>query len=107
MSTEDNVNFDPDTGEVFGSKSAGGGQQLALFEGHKIHVIEQKLKAAGLGIGSPDTKLYETKYFVVKAKAMAIEHADKDGLLIKTVKYESEKAAEIDEFSGERFIVGI
>ncbi|MBE0448771.1 MAG: hypothetical protein IBX64_11870 [Actinobacteria bacterium] len=135
MSTkpEDRPKFDPETGEVLESPDAtlsinGGPEiplkdfevatkrleqaQLTLFEGHKINMVEQKLKAAAVGMEAVSTdskppRLYETKYFMVKAKVLKVEHAEKDGLLIKTVTFEASATKEIDQFTGERIIAGM
>lgn len=87
--------------------------QLTLFEGHKVDLLELKLKGASIGgaVITPDVKVpryHEVRYFIVEAKVCRITHHDKilgeDELLKKTAVFEIEAIAEADEFTAMRML---
>ncbi len=71
-------------------------EQLSLFfEGNPVDVVEQKLKACKVGVSAAQEgespKLYETRYFLIKATATSINHVSKDGILTKCANFEVER----------------
>lgn len=87
--------------------------QLTLFEGHRVDLLELKLKGASIGgaVITPDIKVpryHEVRYFIVEAKVCRITHHDKilgeDELLKKTAVFEIEAIAEADEFTAMRML---
>jgi len=105
--------IDKETGEVLDELAGGGASQLVLFEGHKVEIVEEKLKAANLKSEMVDAetkapKLYSKKYFVVSAKVINVAHGEnKDGFLVKTASYEVQGAKEIDKVEAERILAGM
>lgn len=106
---------DTETGEVveklddLADKWTEGANQLTLFEGHEISMIEQRLKPALIATEVVDAstvppKLYEKKYFIVEVKASKVSHGDKDGVLKKTVDFDVTRAAEVSEFNAKRIL---